>query len=274
MPRNSVSFGDAFLLTLVTSDVELACKAEKAGVQRIGIDIERNGKAARQAGHDTRISNHTWTDLSNIRDVLRTSDLFIRLNPPHPGTAAEVELAIERGATVLMLPYFQSETDARAFAELVGRRAYTVLLAETPRSLVRIEEIAATEGIDEIMIGLNDIRLAMKLSGLEFLSSPLMSTLSRTARDKGKRFTFGGLGRHDDTTLPTDPDLIYAQYPRLLGSGAWLARSFFQNTPEQWTIEDGVSTLRSRLSYWARQPEHDLEHARLRLASQSSGGSL
>lgn len=266
MLGRSRQFGDDFQLTLLTSDVVLAAAAERAGVQRIGVDIERNGKAARQAGFDTRISNHTWDDLCRIREALRTSDLFIRLNPPHLGTPAEVELALELGATALMLPYFQSERDAKLFSEFVGGRAYTILLVETPRALVRIEEITAVEGIDEIMIGLNDLRLTMNLRGLELLVSPFMSVVSRIVRDSGKRFTFGGLGRFDDTGLPANPDLVYAQYPRLMGTGAWLSRSFFQNTPRQWTIEDGIRTLRSRLSFWADRSEHELLDAKRELA--------
>ncbi|AMN38985.1 aldolase/citrate lyase family protein [Rhodoplanes sp. Z2-YC6860] len=271
MPDDMESFGRDFLLTLLTTDPAAAVEGEKAGIQRIGIDIERLGKAARQAGHDTRVSDHTWDDLSQIASVLRTSDVFVRLNPPHSGTVGEIDVAIERGATVLMLPYFQSEADAAVFADHVGGRAHTMLLVETPRSIVRIQEIAETAGIDEIMIGLNDLRLTMNLEGFEFVCSPLMTTIARIVQDCGKRFSFGGLGRHDDTTLPVNPDLLYAQYPRLGATGAWLSRSFFQNPPVNWTVKDGVESLRARLSFWAGQSEHDLVRAKQRLASQSIG---
>jgi len=263
------SFGQDFQLTMLTADPVVAVEGERAGIQRIGVDIERLGKAARQAGHDTRLSGHTWNDLSEIASALRSSGIFIRLNPPHSGTAEEVEAAIEHGATILMLPHFHTEIEAATFARFVKGRAYAMLLVETPRAIVRIQEIAETKGIDEIMIGLNDLRLSMNLRGLEIVSSPLMSAIARVVRDNGKKFSFGGLGRHDDATLPLNPDILYAQYPRLGATGAWLSRSFFRNPPADWTMEDGVKTLRERLSFWAGRSEHDLIDARDALALQS-----
>ena len=44
-------FGEAFTLTLLTDDSVLAKSAYDAGVDRIGLDLERLGKAERQAGH-------------------------------------------------------------------------------------------------------------------------------------------------------------------------------------------------------------------------------
>jgi hypothetical protein len=268
------SFGQNFLLTLLTADPAVAVEGEKAGVQRIGVDLERLGKAARQAGHNTRLSEHTWRNLSEIASALRSSEVFARLNPPHSETAQEVEIALKCGATILMLPYFQTETDAATFANLVKGRAYTVLLVETPRAIVRIQEIAATKGINEIMIGLNDLRLSMNLRGLEFICSPLMSTIAQVVKDNGKSFSFGGLARHDDTTLPLNPDLVYAQYPQLGATGAWLSRSFFRDPPPHWTMNDGVKTLRERLSFWASQSEHNLARAKDDLALQSTSSEV
>jgi hypothetical protein len=269
MFTNTELFGQNFLLTLLTADPAVAVEGERAGIQRIGIDIERLGKAARQAGHDTWLSDHTWGNLSEIVSVLHSSDVFVRLNPPHFGTAEEIEIAIERGASILMLPYFQTEMDAAAFANLVKGRAYTMLLVETPRAIVRIQEIADTKGIDEIMIGLNDLRLSLDLRGFELVCSPFMSTVARIVKDAGKRFSFGGLGRHDDVTLPLSPDLLYAQFPRLGATGAWLSRSFFRNPPADWTMKDGVKALRARLSFWAGQSEDELIRATRALMLQS-----
>ena len=50
MTRWRERFGESFRLTLVTDDAALAARADRAGVNRIGVDIERLGKAAsRQA---------------------------------------------------------------------------------------------------------------------------------------------------------------------------------------------------------------------------------
>ena len=88
-------------------------------------------------------------------------------------------------------------------------------------------------------------------------------------KDAGKRFSFGGLGRHDDVTLPLNPDLIYAQFPRLGATGAWLSRSFFRNPPADWTMNEGVKALRARLSFWAGRSEDELIRAARALTLKS-----
>src|SRR5947207_2264234 len=78
MRRPDSGFGEAFCLTLVTNDVELAVKGDEAGINRIGIDLEYLGKAARQAGKDARLSAHTWEDLARISRCVRRAKLFVR----------------------------------------------------------------------------------------------------------------------------------------------------------------------------------------------------
>jgi|694.fasta_scaffold79069_2 hypothetical protein len=261
LTKSPEQFGQDFRLTLLTTNAEEAAEANRAGIQRIGVDLETIGKKRRQSGHDTRLSYHSWEDLERIAKGINGDRLFVRINPPHRGTEQEVETALDLGVAVIMLPYFNTELEAADFARFVRGRAYTMLLVETPRSIVRICEIAAVSGVDEIMIGLNDIRLGMNLVGMEFVCSAYMSTISDVVHQARKAFSFGGLGRHDQD-LPTNPDLIYAQYPRLGAQGSWLARSFFKDVPDDWTLEKGVQTLRERLSFWASKSDEELLEAR------------
>ena len=263
MASSEPSFGDRFILTLVTDDPDLAAQADAAGVDRIGIDIERLGKAERQAAHKkARISSHRLEDLARLAPRLRQARLFCRIDPPHAGTAGQIERALELGAGVLMLPYFTEEIEAARFVDQVAGRAHTVLLAETAAAAWRIERLAAIYGVDEIMVGLNDLSWSMGVSGrFTLLTSPLMQALADTVRGAGKRLSVGGLGRWDDPDLPTPPDLIYAQYPRLDAAGAWLARSFYAaGDPFDWPA--AVQTLRRRLDHWAAQGPEALETAR------------
>ena len=52
-----MSYGNNFALTLFTNDVELARRADVAGVNRIGLDLEVLGKAKRQQHLNTWISH-------------------------------------------------------------------------------------------------------------------------------------------------------------------------------------------------------------------------
>src|SRR5690606_1083270 len=78
-------------LMLITNDPELARFAVEGGVQRIFVDLEINGKEARQGHLDTLISNHSFQDISLVRAAIPSSELLVRLNPFYEGSAAEVD---------------------------------------------------------------------------------------------------------------------------------------------------------------------------------------
>ena len=236
-------------------------------MNRIGIDIERLGKSARQAGHDTRLSHHGWDDLAAVAKSIRQSALFVRINPIHGETEHEIETALSLGVHSLMLPYFQTADEVAAFVRFVRRRAHVSILVESPAAVTRIREILAVSGVDEVMIGLNDLHLQLGVSNhFEVLASPLLDMLAVEIRRKGLPLAVGGVGRVNDTTLPVPVDLVYAQYPRLGATGAWIARSFSRTMPENWNLREAIAELRRRLTEWSAAGPEALEEARKELA--------
>jgi hypothetical protein len=265
-----VTFGDTFRLTLLTGDPQLAAQADRVGVDRIGVDFERLGKAQRQAGEDTRLSEHNWDDLAAVAPALKRAALFVRVNPINPDSTSEVDRALEHGAQVLMLPFFHAAQEVDAFTRLVRGRAKVVILLETAAAAVRVREIVAVPGIDEVMFGLNDLRLQFGVRNhFEVLASPLLDGLAREVRQAGLPLSVGGIARTDDAALPVSPDLVYAQFPRLDATGAWLSRSFFNGTPPGWDFGEAVVAMRRRLTEWAAAPPIDLKRARDDLAREA-----
>ena len=262
-------FGDAFRLTLLTDDPALAAKADRAGVDRIGLDLERLGKAERQAGEDVRLSEHRIADLAVVGGAIRSAALFARLNPVHDGTRQEVETALALGAKVLMLPYFRGAREVETFTMAVARRAQVIILVETAPALTRIRDILAVPGIDEVMAGLNDLRLALGVrSHFEVLASPLIDMLAAETHRAGLAFSVGGVSRPDDA-LPLPPDLVLAQYPRLQATGAWLSRSLLRGLPPEIDLADAVASIRRRLTEWAAASVVELTRARDELAARA-----
>ncbi len=205
------TFGDAFRLTLITDDAATARDADLAGVNRIGIDLERLGKAERQAGKDSWVSHHTLEDLANIRPSVLRAQLFARVNPIHRGTQSEIESALELGAAVLMLPNFHSTSEVQNFIDAVRGRAWTIVLIESTAALTRIRDILAIPGIDEVMIGLNDLHIQLRVSNhFEVLASPLLDMVKCEVRRAGLSWSIGGVGRVGDFSLPVPADLIHA----------------------------------------------------------------
>ena len=68
-----MNLGDRFRLTLFTNRPALALAADRAGVDRIGPDLERLGKLERQRGMSTWISDHIEADLPAVYAALERS---------------------------------------------------------------------------------------------------------------------------------------------------------------------------------------------------------
>jgi len=252
-----------FILTALTSDPAMIRAADAAGVNRIGLDIERLGKAHRQ-GHipGARISDQRLEELGTVAAHVRHAEVFIRVNPIHLGSREEIEEALALGARAVMLPQFTTAREVEMFVRILGGRASAVLLLETAAGIVNLRDIVAVDGISEIMVGLNDLHLALGMSShFEVVSSDVIRRISGVVLEAGRRFGFGGVARVDDGSLPVPPDLVIAQYPRLGATAAWLSRSFFHGIGTD-DLGPAVLALRLRMAYWETQSAAALERKR------------
>ena len=84
---------DHVVLTLWTNDPDTARSADAAGIDRIGVDLDRLGKAERQAGLATWISPHTVADLERLRPAVRAAAVR-----PHQPAARRVRRTRSSGA--------------------------------------------------------------------------------------------------------------------------------------------------------------------------------
>ena len=247
--------------------------ADAAGVDRIGVDVERLTKLERQ-GHvpGARISDHQLSDLAALRSGIGRAALFARLNSIHAQSGDEVGAAIAAGASVLMLPFFKGPAEVAQFVRLVDGRARVVLLLETMAAVVRLHDVLDVDGIGEVMVGLNDLRLSSGVDNpFETVVSDMMPVVARQVLERGCAFGFGGLPRVGDETLPVPPDLVIAQHARLGSTSAWLSRSFFGHDPDALDLADEVGRLRDRIRYWMDQPPDALMSERDRLRRHLRG---
>lgn len=248
-----MSYGSEFVLTLFTNEPLRAAQADQAGVQRIGIDMEQIGKASRQSHLATWISDHAEADLGRIRPVLDGARLFARCNPVHEGSAAEIDRLIAAGVQVIMLPYFRGAAEAERFVRLVDGRVHPVLLVETADAAGEIATICRIEGVSEIHIGLNDMRLSLGWpSHFHVLVSDFLERICATVRNAGHRLGVGGLGRAGDNELPVPADMVSAQLWRLDATAALVSRSFFRD-PVPTDLVAEFARLRQWLDHCAAQ---------------------
>lgn len=212
-------------LIQITNDPAFARRCDELGGFRLFVDLERQGKAERQAGRNTFISSHGMEDVGRIKQVLRRSPLMVRLNPLHGETRGEVEAALAQGADQLMLPMFTQAGELRDFCALVAGRVPVVALLETGGALDCLQDWIATPGLAEVYVGLNDLHLSL---GHRFMFQPLalglVDRVAAAARRHGRRFGFGGIARLDEGALPGRD--VLAEHLRLGSAAVILSRTF------------------------------------------------
>jgi hypothetical protein len=229
-------------LLQITNDPAFARRCDALDGMRLFVDLERLGKAERQAGRNTFISAHELSDVGRIRDVAKRSKLMVRVNPLHDGTAAEVDSVLAYGPDLLMLPMFASAADLREFARIVNGRAPIVPLLENAGALATLDEWIGTPGLHEVYVGLNDLHLSL---GCRFMFEPLaqgvVDRVADAARAAGLPFGFGGIARLDEGMLPGRD--VLAEHLRLGSRSVILSRTFHRADAGA-VFEDEVAALR------------------------------
>ena len=271
-PKSPTHSADAFVLSLWTDDAGLARRADAAGVERIGVDLERLGKAERQSGLGTWISPHTLDDAQRVAGALDRAAPFARVDPLNDASSGQVEALIACGVRVLMLPMVMTAAGAAAFVDLVRGRAVVVLLVEHVDALRRLDELVAVDGVDEVHIGLNDLALSLGVRNRWMaLAGDLALDAGATVRAAGKRFGLGAVGLAGDTELPVPTDLVYAEYARTGATAALVSRSFLARGGLDLGYE--IHRVREELAEWRRRPAAELAAAHAELGRRARSSS-
>jgi citrate lyase beta subunit len=226
-------------LFLITSCPAVARVAVANDVDRILVDLETIGKAARQGHLDTVMSNHSIADISKVRSAIGTAALMVRVNPIHQDSAAEIDAAIAAGADVLMLPMFRRMDEVAAFAAMVNSRASINLLVETADAVGILPDAIRVPGVDEVHIGLNDLTLD---TALTFMFEPLFNgqvdAMADILRAAGMPFGIGGVARVGEGILPAER--VLSEHARLGSSAAILSRTFHRQAISAEEIESSM----------------------------------
>ena len=265
-------------LLTITNDPDLAARADQLHGMRLFVDLERQGKAERQAGLNTFISTHCMDDVGRIKRVLRQSKLMVRVNPCQldnvAASKAEVDEALAQGADLIMLPMFTNARQLQTFADMVDGRAPIVSLLETADALETLDAWLDTPGLHEVYVGLNDLHLSL---GCRFMFDPLrLGHVERVAvavRARGIRFGFGGIARASEGLLPGRD--VLAEHLRL-GSQAVILSRTFNRTDSDTSFEDAVAELRkAERALMQRQPsELGQDHLRIARLIERISGSM
>lgn len=236
-------------LSFITNDIEVARKAEEAGVDRILVDLERRGKKARQTGRSLFLSTHQMEDVRRIRQALVRSKVAVRVDPLHLGSREQINLAIEYGAELVVLPFFERLQQAEEFIAILRGRAAGILLVESAAASDFLGELCHMAGVAEIHIGLNDLSISLGLhSWFELLTSSILEELCATMRASNIPFGFGGIACLSHHDLPLNPELVLAEQVCQGATRGWLSRTFRQVALPD--LADEVQATREAIAFW------------------------
>lgn len=252
-------------LIQITNDPAFARRCDALEGMRLMVDLERLGKAERQAGRNTFISAHSPDDVGRIRREAKRSRLMVRIDPLNPRTAQEVDDVLAEAPDMLMLPMFQSAAELAEFTRIVDGRVPVTALLETRGALESLEAWASTPGLAEIFVGLNDLHLSM---GRAFMFEPLASghvdRVAEVARARGLAFGFGGIARLDEGLLPGRD--VLAEHLRV-GSGSVILSRTFHRAGSGATFEDEVNALRLAEAGLSSRTREQIDADRARIAA-------
>ncbi len=257
----------------ITDSPDVAEIAVGCGVDRIFIDLETLGKNERQGHLDTVISRHDICSIAKIKPLLGNSQLIVRVDPIHHNSSGQIQLVIEYGADIVMLPYFKSVHEVVSFIDIVSGDAKTCLLLETPEAVDSIDDILDIDGIDEIHIGLNDLHLGYGMKFMfELLTNGTVEMLCNKMGMAGVKFGFGGIARIGYGDVPAE--YILAEHYRLGSTMVILSRSFCDTTRVNDVDEvseyfrEGVGQIREYENKLVQSSNDDIQNLHIRLCQK------
>ena len=223
----------ALKLMYITNDPCVAAIAAENGVDRIFIDMEVLGKAARQGGMNTVQSHHVPADIARVKEAVHgKAEILARTNPMNPELKEQIDVSVECGADIIMLPMWRTADDLKRLVDMVEGRARIMPLLETPDAVDTLEEALKVSGIDEYHIGLNDLHLGYKRKFMfELLADGTVERLCHCIGEAGIPYGFGGVGRPGGGMLRAES--ILGEHVRLGSSFVILSRSFCNCTEIQ-----------------------------------------
>ena len=210
-------------LFYITNRPAVALLAERYGVNRIWVDLEKLGKDKRQPGNSIK-SDHSVSDIALIKPLLSHSQMLVRVNPWNENSVEEINAVIDAGADIVMLPYWKTLEEVKNFLSAVDGRAKTTLLLETKEAVEIVDEVLEQE-IDEIHIGLNDLHLSYGQTFMfELLSDGTVEKLCEKFKAKEIPYGFGGIARLGKGLLRAER--VIMEHYRLGSTRAILSRAF------------------------------------------------
>jgi len=177
-------------LFLFSNNPDEAYTAQQSGIDGIFVDWENTGKQERQAGYDTECNKPSIKSLESLSNAVDIP-IMLRINTLSPDTDQEIQLAVDGGADLIVLPMAGSAGDVEHFIEILSGRAVPCIMIENNEILSDLDALQKLPW-EYAFIGFNDLMITR--SG-NFLWEPILDGTLDLIFSKlpGRKLGFGGI---------------------------------------------------------------------------------
>jgi hypothetical protein len=223
-------------ILLFTVDAALARRALAADVAGLVVDWEDRGASIDRGACDNGSGPDTVDDLRRIAGIA-AGRVVCRLNPAGPASSDEVELAIDHGATDLLVPMVERPGELSAVQAMAGGRARVGVMIETVEACRNASEIARA-GPAFVYVGLLDLAISR---GEGNVFRPLADGTADRLREQfaGTRFGIGGITVADGGS-PVPCAVLMAEMARVRSDFVFARRSYLRDTAGRDLVEEGA----------------------------------
>lgn len=216
-------------LALFTTDPGTAQGAIAAGIDRVIVDWETAGKAARQTGYSTQVNQDSPEHVRALSE--RSIPVLVRIDHLDAvQVARDVETAIDCGAESIMLPMATTAKQVQHLVDTVAGRARCIVQIETQSIVERVASLQQI-GWDTAYIGLNDLMISR---GAKWIWRPMLDGTVEQIYEAlpGRKIGFGGvtvIGQGEPLPFTS----LFAEMARLGCAMSFLRRSFTADVPDR-----------------------------------------
>ena len=215
------------ILSLWTGDRPLAAASAGGAVDRLGIDLERDSKLARQSRHDDNwFADHRLEDLVAYK-ALMPGRLFARTGEVATGWPEQADELIQAGASWLMLPNVMDMAQVESAVGHVGTRAGVIPMIESRQALGLLPDLVKSGLCEEVYFGANDLSQSLGLATrFHAMVHPEVLAALALCRHASLPFGIGGAAAPRTQGLPIPADVVLRFLACLGASRLLLGRSF------------------------------------------------
>ncbi|NNF76221.1 MAG: hypothetical protein HKN00_13635 [Flavobacteriaceae bacterium] len=238
---------EPFELFAFYSDQKRLIDLIDADVDGIIIDWESYGKHNRQELFDTQVNEHGLQDLKTV-SLHGPKQIICRVNGPDYLNLQEIDLAIDNGATEILVPMIRSFDQAKSIIDLIKGRVHVSFMIETIEALEITSELNKLE-VKRFFVGLNDLSIAR---GSNSLFIPLIDgTIEKLRPNITKGFGIAGL-THPDSGFPIPCQQLIKVMKQFKASYGFLRRSFYRDL-NKYSIKEIIDALKAEF----QKPENE-----------------